>query len=115
MSRDPDTGPNIYFKGTDRHWIETDGEAFDVHFSGGAATKEDQVVCLDRYEGPWVTDYEFWKRKAMKHKVDIRIFSWSGKAWSSIQTWFRNGDVEETTRKYEDFLWDCPYPEFNEV
>ena len=115
LSRDPDTSSNIYFKGSDTHWIETDSETIEISFSNGGKTKEDQVICLDRYEGPWSPRVDFWKEKAVKHRVDIRIFSWSGKAWSSVMTFYRNGDIEETARKYEDFLWDCPYPDFESL
>ena len=110
IRRGQDTSSNIYFKGSYRYWIETDTIATGIDFLNGRNTKEDQVICLDFFEGPWMPDFEFFRKKAIEYKVDIRLFTWNLGAWSSIFTWYMNGDVEETTRKYEDFIWECPYP-----
>ena len=114
LKRDPDTSTSVYFKGSDQYRIVMDDTETEISFSAKTNTRDDQVICLDNYEGPWSPNYDFLREKAMKYKVDIRIFSWDKNAWSSIQTWYRNGDIEESTRKYEDFLWDCPYPEYGE-
>ena len=114
LKRDPDTSVSVYFKGSDKYRIIMEDTTIEISFPTKTNSRDDQVVCLDNYEGPWAPNYDFLKEKAIKHKVDIRIFSWNGKEWSSIQTWYRNGDIEETTRKYEDFLWDCPFPEYGD-
>ena len=107
LHRDPDTSAKVYFKGSYKYWIEMDNMK-TVDMSNGKKGRDDQVICLDDYCGSWYIDYSFFKQKALEHRVDLRIFTWSGSAWSSVYTFFRNGDVEEDTRKYEDYLWDCP-------
>ena len=114
LKRDPDTSMSVYFKGSNKYRIVMEDTDMEIGFSNKSNVRDDQVICLDGYEGPWSPSYDFLRDKALKHRVDIRIFSWNGKEWSSIQTWYRNGDIEETTRKYEDFLWDCPFPEYGD-
>lgn len=111
LRREEDTSDNVYFKGSDKYWIETDTHTIGVIFSNGRNTNSDQVICLDNFVCPWSPDFKFFQKKAMEHRVDIRMFTWDKQTWSSIFTWYRNGDIEETDRKYEDFVWDCPYPD----
>lgn len=111
LHRNPETSQRIYLKGSDQYWFDMPKIDTEIELSNKTNTKDDQVICLTEYEGPWSPNYEFLQQKAVENKVDIRIFTWDKGVWSSVSTFYRNGDIEETTRKYEDFLWDCPVPE----
>ena len=114
LTRDPDTESLLYFKGSRDYWIETNHTETEILFTSKHDFRKDEIVCLENYEGPFKPNYEFWRKKAMEYKIDIRIFSWDDKKWSSATTWYRNGMGDTTLQTYEDFFWNCPIPGYGE-
>ena len=109
LRKDPDTSPLVYFKGSDHIYIEFDGDETDVEMSDGKVGNKDQVIYLENFTSEDSIDYEFFRKKALKHKVDLRIFTWAPKNdWAYFITLYRNGTMEESTRKYADWLWESP-------
>lgn len=115
LRRDPDTESKVYFKGSNRQFIEFDN---DLEISGEFSDDQkvqnrDQVIYIPGFHGAWNVDYSFFKEKAVQHKVDVRIFVWErGMQWSSVTTWYRDGTVDETSITYANWLWDSPLPDY---
>lgn len=111
LRRDPDTSEKVYLKGSDRYFIYMEETDIELEISEQKITKDDQIVIIEAYEGPWNPNLEFFQQKAIQNKVDIRIFLWGKKnTWASVTTFYRNGAMEEESRQYADWLWDNPIP-----
>ena len=109
LRRDPDTSNKVYFRGSNRYYIDMYDCDMELEMSEQKNTKADQVICIECLECPWNPDYEFFRQKAIRNKVDIRIFLFGkGKDWVSTTTWYRDGKIEDRSIKYADWLWDNP-------
>lgn len=111
LTRDEDTNPNLYFRGSRRQFIFDVGLQTEIYLSEGPNQNVDQIIILDNFNGAWDVDHEIFKKYAEDFKIDIRIFVWErGMEWSSIYTWHKNGQFEQESKTYENWLWDCPMP-----
>lgn len=113
LRKDPDTSNFVYFCGSNRQFIDFDGEdEISAEFSNDTKhQREDNVLYIPNFNGAWSIDTEFFRQKAMQYKIDIRVFVWEmGMEWSSVATWYRTGETDESHRKYADWLWDSSMP-----
>lgn len=111
IKRDPDTLSSLYFRGSNRQFVDMDDFECDFEFSNGTNQNVDQIVIFTGYKAAWNVDQTYFKEKAERYKIDIRTFVWEqGLEWSSVTTWYRNGRMEEETRSYVDWLWDASMP-----
>ena len=111
LKKDPDTCERVYFRGSNRIYIDftTEGDETEVERSHGKSINDEQVVFIGNLSTTGYFDYRFFSEKARKHKVDIRIFTWEPRIeWSYYITCYRNGTMDEATRKYADWLWESP-------
>lgn len=111
LIREAGTQSSLYFRGSNRQFVDMEEFECDFEFSEGPNQNADQIVILTGYKGAWNIDVSFFKEKAVQYKIDIRIFVWEqGLEWSSVNTWYRNGKMEEESRTYADWLWDASMP-----
>ena len=109
--RNADTKGALYFRGSNRQFVDMEDFECRFEFSEGKNCNKDQIVIFTGYRAAWNVDYNYLKVKAEEYKIDIRIFVWEeGIEWSSVVTWYKNGQIEEQTRKYADWLWDASMP-----
>lgn len=109
--REQDTNKLLYFRGSNRQFVDMDDFECDFEFSEGRNMNVDQIVIFTGYRAAWNVDYSYFQEKAAAYKIDIRTFVWEqGLEWSSVTTWYRNGKREEETRSYSDWLWDASMP-----
>lgn len=99
---------SFYFRNTRRNFI----------FSGSieicwpdAEPDEEIVVCIDDFNSAWSLKEEGWVNHAKKYGIDIRMFGFErGMEFSQEMTITRHGNVETKTNKYQDWNWECPFP-----
>lgn len=109
--RDSDTLGNLYFRGSNRQFVDMEEFECNFEFSEGRNLNKDQIVIFTGYKAAWNVDTNYFKVQAEKYKIDIRTFVWEqGLEWSSVHTWYRNGYTEEEVRSYADWLWDASMP-----
>lgn len=109
--RNEGTEGNLYFRGSNRQFVDMEEFECDFEFSKGQNTVEDQIVIFTGYRAAWNVDYSYFQEKAMRYRIDIRTFVWEqGMEWSSVNTWYRNGTKDEEARSYSDWLWDASMP-----
>lgn len=109
-TRDPETDAYLYFRGSNRQFIDMDEEVMAVNLHS-YNTRDDQIVIMENYQAAWNVDKNYFREKAKEYKIDIRTFVWElGMEWSSVITWYRNGEMDEETRTYSDWLWDASMP-----
>ena len=115
LAKDPDTSDAVYFNQSRRQFIDFDFEReICAEFSSTKGfSRDDQVLFLPGFRGAWEVDSEYFNKKAIEYRIDIRIFVWElGMQWSSVKTFFRNGETEEEKRTYADWMWDCSMPTY---
>ena len=116
LRRDADTAKRVRIGYSNRNWIDMDEDELPIEFSDGTVRNRDQVVFIPNFQGYPMLDFDSYKELAMEYKIDIRIYIWDqGLEWSSETTWYRNGDISESTRKYADWLWESPLPHYGEI
>ena len=109
LRRDPDTSDRIFFRGNDQLYIQTDYYKTEIEMSDGMNRNKDQVVFINDIVSTDTIDYEFLSEKAVRHKVDLRIYFWEPDIeWSNYITFYRNGTRDEASCKYSDWLWGSP-------
>lgn len=114
LRRDPDTVREVYLRGANRMFIDMEDTELEIDLNEGKNMNQDQVIIFyDFMIADPVMDYNFLREKAVKNKVDIRIFVWQeGMNHSQVTTWYRDGKTEEETRKFANWLWDSPMPHY---
>ena len=76
-----------------------------------AEPDEEIVVCIDDFNSAWSLKEEGWADHAKKYGIDIRMFGFErGMEFSQVMTITRYGNVETRTTKYQDWYWECPFP-----
>jgi hypothetical protein len=86
-----------------------------IEFSDGNNQKLDQVAFIPNFHGYPMLSFDLYKQLAVEYKIDIRIYVWDeGLEWSSETTWYRNGEISESSRKYANWLWESPLPHYGE-
>ena len=109
--RDRDTDGSLYFRGSNRQFVDSEDFESEFEFSEGTNINKDQIIILSGYRAAWNVDKNYWKVKAEEYKIDIRTFVWEqGLEWSSVNTWYRTGKTEEEVRSYSEWLWDASMP-----
>lgn len=108
---DEDDYESIYFRGSNRQFVDIGDCGCCIEFSEGKNMNVDQVVIFQSYRAAWNVDNNYFKTKAQEYKIDIRTFVWEmGCEWSSVNTWYKDGKTEEITRTYSDWMWEASMP-----
>ncbi len=69
------------------------------------------IIVLDNYNVAWSFKEQGWAEHATRYNLDFRMFGFErGGQFSQIMTVARNGDLNIETKEYNDWNWECPFP-----
>ena len=72
---------------------------------------EDYIINIDCFNSAWALRSDGWVDHAKKYNLDFRMFGYEqGIQFSQVMTILRDGSVSEETQQYNDWYWDCPFP-----
>ena len=72
---------------------------------------EDEIINIDCFNSAWALRSDGWADHATKYNLDFRMFGYEqGMQFSQIMTVLKDGTVKEETQHYNDWYWDCPFP-----
>ena len=105
-----------YEKCEDEFWIKGSRRQFIESKEIGLADYGDNdfdeiTICIDGFKGAWDIDTECFGPMARKYGIDIKIFGFErGMQFAEWAEFKRDGSVNEKTIRYNDWAWDCPFP-----
>ena len=102
------TTNDFYIKNTYRNFIFTNQieACFDNY-----EDDEDCIINIDCFNSAWALRSDGWADHATKYNLDFRMFGYEqGMQFSQIMTILKDGTVKEETQHYNDWYWDCPFP-----
>lgn len=99
---------DFYIKGTHRNFI----------FSGSieicwpeADEDEEIIVIIDDFNSAWGFNKQGWVEHAKKYGIDVRMIGFEqGMQFSQTMTITRDGEVTDDVKHYNDWNWECPFP-----
>lgn len=105
----------FYIKGTRRNFFECD--AIEVWFEDDEKPDKDIIVCIDKYRVAWsFHQHERWVELAKEYDFDVKQVGYErGMEFSQIKTIMRDGTVHDSIHEYtdyEDWMWNCPQPNY---
>lgn len=72
--------------------------------------EDETIVFIKNFRAAWSFKDQGWKEHAMKYNVDFRMFGYERDGeFSQIMTVSRAGGINIETKRYSDWLWDCPF------
>ena len=99
--------PRIYVKGTKRNFIE---KTLDMCVAG--MDKTDTVVFAG-YKAAWGVEAKPYVNISKKYNLEIKIDVYERGMCFSQHIHIVNGQLmQDEERKYDDWKWDCPCPDF---
>ena len=99
---------SFYVRNTYRNFFFTN--QIEIYWPDTEPDKE-VVVCIDDFNSAWSLKEQGWADYAKKYGIDIRIFGFErGMEFSQEMTITRHGNVETKTTNYQDWYWECPFP-----
>lgn len=100
---------SFYIRNTFRNFFFTN--RIDIGWPD-ADPEEEIVVVIDNFNSAWALRKDGWAEHAMKYNIDFRMFGFErGMEFSQVMTVLRDGTVEQETKQYDDWNWECPFPE----
>ena len=99
---------DFYIKNTHRNFFFT--SMINIYWHG--AEDEDEItICIDDFNSAWNLKEQGWVDHAKKYGIDIRLLGFDqGVQFSQRMTIYRDGRIENEVEQYDDWLWDCPFP-----
>lgn len=99
-------GETLYFKGTRRHFCETDYIEMDVD------NPEEVTVLVVPLKAAWSIIAENLQRLCKEFNVDMKIQGFEkGMQFSQLIEIVNGEIIEDKEIKYDDWYWDCPCPD----
>lgn len=100
---------SFYFRNTHRNFIFSG--TIEVCWPDEEEDKE-IVVIIDNFNSAWGFNDKGWADHAKKYNIDIRMFGIEqGMQFSQIMTITRDGNVVNDVKHYDDWNWECPFPD----
>lgn len=102
---------DFYIKGTRRNFISSSTiEIYDNYEDG-----EEHTWVFDNFIAAWSFDHDMshdaYTKFAKKYNVDIKLFGIEqGMQFQEEVIYYRTGNYNEKTVTYEDWDFDCPFP-----
>ena len=103
-----ETKDSFYFRNTYRNFIFS--YTVEVCWPDDD-DNEDIIVIIDDFNSAWGLRDQGWADHAKKYNIDIRMFGYEqGMEFSEVMTITRDGTVSDEHKHYDDWNWDCPFP-----
>lgn len=103
----PDARDCYYIRNTRRNFLFTN----QIEICWPDEEDADIVIVLKDYNVAWSFKDQGWKEHATRYNLDFRMFGFEqGMQFSQIMTVTRDGTANIETKEYDDWNWDCPFP-----
>lgn len=102
------TTNDFYINDTYRNFIFTN--QIEAYF-GDYEDDEDCIINIDYFNSAWALRSDGWPDHAKKYNLDFRMFGYEqGMQFSQVMTILNDGSVNTDTTNYNNWYWDCPFP-----
>lgn len=103
-----ETRDSFYFRNTKRNFIFSESIQF---YWPEAEESEEIVVILDNFNAAWGFNEQGWIEHATKYNIDVRMVGFEqGMQFSETLTVTRDGKAVDDVKHYDDWNWECPFP-----
>ena len=98
----------FWFQGSKRQFLKRKS----VHLTDYSDEDfQEIVICVHGFHGAWGIDLDAFETYAKKYGVDIKIVGYErGMEFVEWAEFLRDGQVKEKTERFDDWDWDCPWP-----